>query len=105
MLIEWLWKYEYFLNLRKMTHSTRYYLIYGNIMLFLSTILTNCFYHLRPPIRRFLIYLIPLNYRPPSGNNDAPKIIYPTRSEDVKKVSQMGLQTKHYGLDNYQLVM
>ncbi len=39
MLIEWLWKYEYFVILRKMVHiaSTilvKNYLIYSNVMLF-----------------------------------------------------------------------
>ncbi len=40
MLIEWLWKYEYFVNLRKMEHSTKHFnndiYIYGNIMLLIS---------------------------------------------------------------------
>ncbi len=34
MLTEWLWEYEYFVNLRKKADSATNYLIYGNIMLF-----------------------------------------------------------------------
>ncbi len=38
MLTEWLWNYEYLVNLRKLTLSVQIfsqkYLIYGNIMLF-----------------------------------------------------------------------
>ncbi len=41
LLIEWLWRYEYFVNLRKIAHSAntfnKAYLIYNNVMLFLAT--------------------------------------------------------------------
>ncbi len=40
-MIEWLWKYIYFVNLRKMVHTatklSKYDLIYGNIILYLAT--------------------------------------------------------------------
>ncbi len=89
--IKWLWKYEYFVNLRKMVLSTKHfkknYLIYGNIMLFLVTmdklifitplqVEVTWFCSPSPPlIRGSVIYFTPSpkSLPPhPSGNDDSP---------------------------------
>ncbi len=53
MLIEWFWKYEYFVNFINMWHGAKKYVIYGHLYKLLSLVITDKLniVHL-PPIRR-----------------------------------------------------
>ncbi len=77
MLIEWLWKYEYFVNFKKMVPSSKP----KHLLYCIWLLLTSWF--LSPTIRDCLIYFSaqsddswflwpPLNICPPSTNNDGP---------------------------------
>ncbi len=94
MLIEWLWKYEYFVNFNNMVHSLKHfskiYLLYCNIMLF-RPLLTSWF-ELSPPLSEvtwflslpppspseghwFLSWTSLILWPTPSRNNDGPLMI------------------------------